>query len=248
MCLIVFFAGYLTAYHDRLKEFAHGFAIPMIIVALVFGLIVLEPDFGSAVLAATLAMSMLIVGGVRIGPLALLMLASGPILFRMVFMVPYRLRRLLAFLDPWKDPEGVGYHIIQSLIALGSGGTTGVGIGYSQQKLFFLPEASTDFVFAILGEELGFLGAGLVVLLFMLFVWEGMKVCRRAPDLLGFLLAFGVLFLVGLQAAINVAVVTGSVPTKGLPLPFISSGGSSLFFTMIGMGILLNVAGQGCER
>jgi len=244
ICVIVFVAGYLTHHHERVQEFAYGFAIPMILIILMFGLIVLEPDFGSAVLVATVATGMLVVGGIRLGPLVLLVLAGAPILYRMVFMVPYRMARLTAFLDPWRDAKGAGYHIIQSLIALGSGGTTGVGIGYSQQKLFFLPEANTDFVFAILGEELGFLGAGLVVLLFMLFVWEGMKVCRRAPDLLGFLLAFGVVFLIGLQAAVNIAVVTGTVPTKGLPLPFISAGGSSLLFTFVGMGILLNVASQ----
>jgi cell division protein FtsW len=150
--------------------------------------------------------------------------------------------RILAFLDPWRDPQGVGYQIIQSLLALGSGGIFGVGLGNSRQKLLYLPEAGNDFVFAIIGEEMGLVGCVAVIFLFALFVWFGMRVALRAPDLYGSLLAFGLTLTIGLQAAVNIAVVTCSAPTKGLSLPLVSSGGSSLAAVMLAVGLLLNVA------
>ncbi|MBM4079222.1 MAG: putative lipid II flippase FtsW, partial [Planctomycetes bacterium] len=244
LAVIIFFSSYVAANQARIREFSRGFAIPIFIVGIIFGLIAKEPDFGSAVLISTAGVALLIVGGVRVSFVGFTVLAALPILYAMVFDVPYRRARWLAFLNPWEDPEKTGYHIIQSLIALGSGGIAGVGIGASRQKLFFLPEASNDFILAVIGEELGFLGAALVISLFMLFVYVGMRVCQRAPDLFGFLLSFGIVFTIGLQAAINAAVVTASVPTKGIPLPFISSGGSSLVSSLFAVGILLNIAGK----
>jgi cell division protein FtsW len=165
-----------------------------------------------------------------------------PVVVVAVFTASYRLRRFLAFLDPWADPRGAGFQIIQSYLALGGGGLLGRGLGESKQKLFYLPEPHTDFIFAILGEELGFVGAVLTVVLFGLLLWRGIRVGLRVSDPFGTLLAFGVTALLATQAAVNLAVVVGLLPTKGLPLPFVSSGGSALLVAMAGVGILLNVS------
>ncbi|MBN1405430.1 MAG: FtsW/RodA/SpoVE family cell cycle protein, partial [Candidatus Omnitrophica bacterium] len=154
----------------------------------------------------------------------------------------YRLKRMLAFLNPWADPQGVGFQIVQSFIALGSGGILGVGLGHSRQKLFYLPEAHTDFIFSIIGEELGFLGAFGVIVLFLILIYLGIYIAYHARDLFGQLLAFGLVAMIALQAIVNIAAVTGAIPTKGLPLPFISYGGSSLVYSMLSVALLLNIA------
>ncbi len=159
-----------------------------------------------------------------------------------IILEPYRLKRLLAFNDPWADPLNTGYHIIQSLYALGSGGLFGVGLGRSREKFLYLPEPHTDFIFAILGEELGFIGTVTVILLFFLFAWRGYKIAISAPDIYGSLLAAGLTTMIIMQALMNIAVVTASMPVTGIPLPFISFGGSALIFTLLGVGILLNVS------
>ena len=155
---------------------------------------------------------------------------------------PYRMRRLLSFRDPWADPLNTGYQIIQSLYALGPGGLFGVGLGRSRQKFFYLPEPHSDFIFAIIGEELGFIGAASVLMLFFLLLWRGFKVALMAPDLFGSLLATGITAMIGLQALMNIGVVTGSIPVTGINLPLISAGGSSLLFTMCSIGVLLNIS------
>ena len=157
-------------------------------------------------------------------------------------MAPYRMRRITAFVDPWADPRGGGFQIIQSWLALGNGGVLGQGIGASRQKLFYLPESHTDFIFAILGEELGFVGAVAIVALFAVLVWRGLRVGLRAPDAFGAYLALGITVLIATQTLLNLGVVTGLLPTKGLPLPFISFGGSALLMTMLATGMLLNIS------
>jgi cell division protein FtsW len=168
--------------------------------------------------------------------------AALPFLALAVWIAPYRVRRITTFLDPWADPRGGGFQIIQSWLALGSGGLFGRGIGESRQKLFYLPEAHTDFIFAIVGEELGFLGALALISAFVVLVWRGLRVGLRAPDLFGAHLALGITLLIATQALINLGVVTGLLPTKGLPLPFISFGGSALLTTMLATGVLLNIS------
>jgi len=185
---------------------------------------------------------MLFVAGARVVHLAGLILIGIPGVLLAILGEEYRRRRLLAFLDPWADPQGAGFHIIQSLLALGSGGLLGVGLGNSRQKFFYLPERHTDFIFSILGEELGLIGTGAVVALFALFAYRGFRVARRAPDQFGSLLAAGITLMVVLQAVLNIGVTTGVLPITGVPLPFLSFGGSSLLFTMIASGILLNIS------
>lgn len=244
LAVIIFISSYIAKNQDRMSEFKCGFMIPIGVIALTSALVMKEPDFGTAAFIAILSLIMLIVGGTRIIFVCFTAIAFAPFIHKMLFEVSYRKERLMAFLDPWKDPSGTGYHIIQSWIALGSGGLTGLGIGGSKQKLFFLPESSSDFIFTILGEEFGFLGVIAIITLFVLLLWQGLRIVHRARDVFGFFLGLGITVMFGLQAIINIAVVSGIVPTKGIPLPFLSSGGSSLLFSMMGVGILVNVARQ----
>ena len=258
VALCLYMADFLEREQARIKTFFKGFAQPVAIMAAAFVIILMQPDFGTALLIATMTFAMLFVAGIRIIHVLPAVLASLPLLGFLVWKVPYRLARILAFLNPWKDPQGSGYQVIQSLMALGSGGWTGVGLGNSRQKLLFLPEAGTDFVFSIIGEELGLVGCGVVILLFGLLFWNGIRVARgclgrrggllggraAAPDLFSSLLVFGLTLMIGLQAVVNIAVVTSSAPTKGLALPFVSSGGSSLLATMVAVGLIMNVASR----
>lgn len=244
LAVIIFISGYITKNQKRMSEFKCGFMIPVVIVAATGVLIIKEPDFGSAAFITILSVVMLIVGGVRIVYIFFMTVAVVPFVYEMLFKVSYRKDRLMSFMDPWQDPSGTGYHVIQSWIALGSGGLTGLGIGSSKQKLFFLPESSSDFIFTIIGEEFGFLGALVIISLFLLLIWQGLRTVQATKDIFGFFLGFGITAMFGLQAVINIAVVSGIVPTKGIPLPFVSSGGSSLLFSMIAVGILINIAKQ----
>jgi cell division protein FtsW len=242
----VFVAAYLCRYQDRLEGFVRGFVPVTAAVAAIFGLVVLEPDAGTALLIATVAGLMLAVGGIRLRHLLPLALAAAPVVALAIFAKhDYIERRVTAFLNPEADPQGAGYQARQSVLALGSGGIFGHGLGDGQIKNHFLPEAHTDFVLSIVGEELGLVGTLLVVGLFVALVYHGFKVAQTAPDRFGFLLVFGLTVFIGLQAVINVAVVTASVPTKGISLPLVSYGGSSLMATMISLGIILNVARAG---
>ncbi|MGQ3686166.1 MAG: putative lipid II flippase FtsW [Candidatus Loosdrechtia sp.] len=244
LALIIFLANYVSKNYNRMSEFVYGFFIPFAVVILSAGLIILQPDFGTAAFMFMISLIILIVAGTRIIFISFIAMASVPFIHKMLFEVSYRKDRLLSFMDPWKDPSGTGYQIIQSWIALGSGGLTGLGIGGSRQKLFFLPESSSDFIFTIIGEELGFLGVVGVITLFILLLWQGLRIVHTANDIFGFFLGLGITIMFGLQAIINIAAVSGIIPTKGIPLPFISSGGSSLLFSMIGVGILVNIAQQ----
>jgi len=244
--LVIFVAAFLCKYHRNLGSFVKGFLPVTAGVAGIFLLIVLEPDAGTALLVGAVAFLMLMVGGIRMKHLLPVVLVVAPVVVLAIFIKhDYVERRIVAFLHPEIDPLGAGYQARQSVLALGSGGFFGKGLGNGQIKLHFLPEAHTDFVLAIIGEELGLIGTLAVVGLFVGLVYHGMKIAQTAPDRFGFLLVFGLTVFIGLQAAINVAVVTASVPTKGISLPLVSYGGSSLLATMLSLGIILNVARAG---
>jgi cell division protein FtsW len=213
-----------------------------LLAGIMFTLILLQPDMGSAILVGLVMITMLFVGGARLTHLFGLGVASAPFLAGAILGEEYRRRRILAFLDPWADPQGAGFHIIQSLLALGSGGLFGVGLGGSRQKYFYLPERHTDFIFSILGEELGLIGTVSVLLLFGLVAYRGFRIARSAPTRYAGLLAAGLTAMIVSQAVINIGVAIGMLPITGVPLPFLSFGGSSLIFTMIAVGILLNIS------
>lgn len=247
ICIVIYLAFYLSTKQEKLKSFFRGTLPVLLIMGIIFFLIIKEPDLGTSVTIAGTMMLMLFAGGAPLKYLISLGLAGIPVVFYFIWAEPYRRERLLAFLNPEKDPLDTGYHIIQSLYALGSGGLFGVGLGQSRQKFFYLPAPSTDFVFAILGEELGFLGTFAVVVLFFIFTWRGLKVALTAPDSFGMLLAVGLTCMVTIQAIINIGVVTGSMPVTGITLPFISYGGSSLLIVLTGVGILMNISRQVLE-
>ncbi|NLY50478.1 MAG: putative lipid II flippase FtsW [Firmicutes bacterium] len=239
---ILFLASYLADCSNKLRYFWRGLIPALMIVGVICAMILEQPDLGTAVALALTAGVMLFVAGADFRHLTSVGLASLPVLVYAIMGEEYRRRRFLAFLAPEADPQGSGYHIIQSLYALGSGGLLGVGLGQSHQKYFYLPERHTDFIFAILGEELGLFGTFLVLGLFFLLAWRGCRAAMLAPDRFGALLAMGIVSMVVLQALINIGVVTGSLPITGIPLPFISYGGSSLIFSLAGIGILLSIS------
>ncbi len=242
LVLILYFADVLSRKQSEIKSFTRGFMPPMIMLGLSVGLILLEPDLGTAVAISLVSFIMLFVAGIRLFHLIPVLVSALPALAVIILTKPYRMKRIFAFINPWKDPQGIGFQIIQSYIALGSGGLLGVGLGQSRQKLLYLPGCHTDFIFSIIGEELGLLGAVAVIILFMLFVWLGIRIAVRSRDLFGHLAALGIVSMIALEAIINIGVATGSMPTKGLSLPFISYGGSSLVIDMIGVALLLNIA------
>jgi len=206
------------------------------------GLTMLQPDLGNAMVLVILTLALAYLGGARVSHMGLIAAAALPLLAIAIAMKPYRLRRMVTFMNPWNDPQGSGFQIIQSFLALASGGWLGRGLGESKQKLFYLPEAHTDFIFAIVGEELGLAGAVIVVALFVLLVWRGLRIGLRAPDDFGSYLALGLTIMLATQTLVNLGVVTGALPTKGLPLPFISFGGSALLMALFSTGVLLNIS------
>ena len=219
--------------------------LPAIAPVLVFvGLVILEPDLGTAVEIFIIAVAMLYVAGLNVKYIFGAGLAAIPIVYLLIVRVPYRLERVIAFLDPTADPQGRGFQLLQSLIAVGSGGFTGVGLMESKQKLFYLPEAHTDFIFAVLCEELGFIGAAIVLSLFAIYGWRGIRSAFRTTDDFGRFAALGITVMILSQTLINLGVVLGMMPTKGIPLPFISYGGSSLLVMLLATGVLLNISRQ----
>lgn len=246
LAVALYLANFLANRGPQVTDFRHGVLPPILITGTMFGLIAVQPDMGSALLIGLVTAAMLFVGGARVVHLMGLGVVSLPILLVAILGEEYRRRRILAFLDPWSDPQGSGFHIIQSLLALGSGGVLGVGLGHSRQKYFYLPERHTDFIFAIVGEELGLVGALVVLTLFGIFAYRGFRIARGAPNRYASLLAGGITTMVTLQAIMNLGVTTGVLPITGVPLPFLSFGGSSLVFTMMGVGVLLNVS-QYCQ-
>jgi cell division protein FtsW len=242
LALVLFLAKYLSQHQDSIKQFVKGFAVPLLFVAFICGFTLLQPDLGTAVTVALTSCLMLMAAGSRKTHLLGLFVLGVAVLGLAIAMAPYRLARLTAFLNPWADPLGSGFQTIQSLYAVGSGRLFGLGLGMGRQKFLYLPEVQTDFIFAVIGEELGFIGSIFVVLLFFVFMWRGLKIALKAPDTFASLTAVGITMDVVLQAFIHIGVVTGSMPVKGITLPFISYGGSSLMLTLLMMGILLNIS------
>ena len=245
LVLVIYLAESIGRRQDRIRDFLRGYVPHIVVVGAAMGLILLQPDLGTALAIGLTCTLMLYTGGVRLTHLLGTGLALMPFLYALVFVIGYRKERVLSFLNPDDHVQGAGYQVTQSLLALGSGGTTGVGLGQSLQKYFFLPEPHTDFVFSIVGEELGLVGTAGLVLLFLIFGRLGFRIARTAPDLHGFLLASGITCMVLVYTFINMGVCTGLLPTTGLPLPFISYGGSSLLLTLIATGILINVGRRG---
>jgi cell division protein FtsW len=245
LAVILFLAYHLERRGERVNEFLTSI-FPVVILVGWFGfLIFIQPDLGTAAALGLIACVMLFLAGVRARYFAMLLLALPPLAFQAIVSAPYRVNRLSAYLNPWADARGSGYHIIQSYIAVGTGGLTGAGLMEGRQKLFYLPYPYSDFIYAVIGEELGLLGAAALVVAFVLFLWRGLRAAWRAPDPFGTYLAAGLTLAVVLQAFINVSVVLGLLPTKGIPLPFISAGGTSLLFTLLSVGIVLNVSQHG---
>jgi cell division protein FtsW len=242
--LILFLAYFLESRAKTIDD-VRNTLLPAAAPVLVFlGLIVLQPDLGTAIACAGIGACILYVAGMRMRYFGYAFAASLLPLYLLIFHVSFRRDRILAFINPYADRQRAGFHIIQSLIAVGTGGVTGLGLMEGKQKLFYLPEPHTDFIFAVTAEELGLLGALSVVMLFAIFLWRGMRVCGRTSDLFGRYLAVGITSMVVLQAFINMSVVLGMMPTKGIPLPLVSYGGSSLFVTLACVGVLLNITKQ----
>lgn len=244
ICLIIYLADFLTRHKDRVPSFVQGILMPFLVVLLYAGLILLEPDFGTVVILCLIFLVMFFVAGAKIAHLGVLLLGILPLLWLTIFSSPYRKQRVLAFLDYSFQEGEKGYQISQSLLSLGSGGWWGVGLGKGEGKLLYLPQVHTDFIFSHIGEELGFIATGAIVLGFIFFLWRGMKIAVHCGDLLGRMLAVGFSFLIAGEAMVNIGVVTGLLPTKGLGLPFFSFGGSSLVLCLVAVGILLNISRQ----
>jgi len=240
--LIFYLADYLDRKSDSLNEIKQSLLPVLFVLGLCVGLIFLQPDLGTAITVALVALILFFAAGIKISYLVVIICSGMPALLFAMLAKPYRRKRLLAFFHPWDDPQGVGFQIIQSFLALGSGGLFGVGLGKSQQKLFYLPESHTDFIFSIIGEELGFLGTSSVLILFIVFIFAAMVIVFRSKNNFSQLLSLGLVSLIGLEAVINIGVSTGALPTKGLSLPFISYGGSALLANMAAVGLLMNVS------
>ena len=245
LVVVVYFARYLAVRGERIQEGWKVLLPPFIVLAGMFFLVAREPDLGTALFLVMIGGTMLFVAGVPKKVLAGLGLAASPVITYLILSESFRIQRIKAFLDPWKEYDGSGFQLVQSFVAFGNGGIFGVGLGGGKSKLLFLPEPHTDFILAVIGEELGFVGVTVVLVLFAALVIKGTRAALGAPDSFGTLLAAGLTLMIGIQAVINCMVVLGLLPTKGLPLPFISYGGSSLITSMIAAGIILNVAGRG---
>lgn len=242
--LILFLAYFLETRTKSIEDWKHTL-LPAVVPSLIFSLLIVkQPDLGTALVCMAMTASVLFVAGMEIKYLGYGILASLPFLYYLLFHVGFRRQRMLAFVNPWADPQGAGFHMIQSLIAVGTGGITGLGLMEGKQKLFYLPEPHTDFIFAVIAEELGLIGTVAVVTLFAVFCYRGMRAAIRTSDLFGRFLAVGITGTVAIQAFFNISVVLGLLPTKGIPLPFISYGGSSLFITLACVGVLLNISQQ----
>lgn len=239
--LIIFFARSLAKKGDGIRDFAVGFLPHVLVMGIVVFLIILQPDFGTAVILTVIGFLMLFVAGVRFQHLVGSAILCLPFLIHIAISAPYRLDRIKVFLAPWSDPLDKGFQIKQSLIAFACGGVWGVGIGNSIQKLFYLPQPHTDFIFSIVGEELGLVGVASLILLFYLLICRGLVVAIRSSDKFNRFLAFGITSLIGLQAMVNMGVAMGMLPTKGLPLPLVSLGGTSLIMNLAGVGILMAI-------
>lgn len=242
IALILFLAFSLSKNAEKLKHFFTGLLPYLLVVGIIDGLLYLEPHMSAIILITAVAVIILFLAGAKITHFLFLAVPVIALGLKIVMSSPYRLERLLSFRDPFQYSQGSGFQVVNSLYAIASGSLFGRGLGKSLQKYLYLPEPHNDFIFSILAEELGFVGALTVVILFLLFIWRGMRVAMNAPDMLGSLIAGGITTLIALQTIINIAVVTSTVPATGMPLPFFSAGGSSLLFLMSSVGILLNIS------
>lgn len=240
LCMVIFLSWYMSLSSYKKDRFL-SFMIPVGVMGIFQVVFLKQPDFGAFMSLGLITMALLFLSGIRLRYILSLGVVAIPVIVKLI-TEPYRWKRVAAFLDPWKDAQGSGFQLVQSFIALGSGGISGVGLGEGKQKLSFLPEVHTDFIFSLIGEELGFIGVVFVVFLFFILFLKGIAIARRTSDAFSYYLAFGISMMIAIQAVINFAVVTGMVPTKGLPLPFISYGGSSLLVSMTAIGLLLNVS------
>jgi len=242
--IILFLAWFLCNRTKSIADWKHTL-IPAVLPSLFFmALIFKQPDLGTAMVCFAITALILLSAGMELKYLGYSLLASVPLLYFALFRTAWRMKRLVAFVDPYSDPQGSGFHIIQSMIAVGTGGVTGLGLMEGKQKLFYLPEPQTDFIFAVISEEWGLIGASLVILLFGIFCYRGLRAAMNTRDNFARFIAVGVIGMVGVQAFFNISVVLGMLPTKGIPLPFISYGGSSLFITLASVGVLLNISQQ----
>jgi cell division protein FtsW len=239
--LVVYLAAVLSVRGDRITSLVRGLFPLCALVFFMAFLVLVEPDMGTASLFVFTAFAMFFAAGARIEHLVMIAMVTLPPTVLMVVASPYKRARIFAFLNPWKDPQNTGFHIVQSLLALGSGGLLGVGLGESRAKFFYLPEQYTDFIFSVLGEELGLFGTVTVVVLFIAFAYRAIRIAVAAPDRFGFFLATGCAAMIVIQAFVNIGVVTSSWPVTGVPLPFISFGGSSLIVSLIAVALIMNV-------
>ncbi len=242
LSMVLMMSHVLALNPHMIQSFRKGVLPILALMGVIAGLIMLQPDLGTTLVIAATTFFMLIAAGAKAGHILALAGTGLGLVVAAIAAAPYRMRRIFAFLDPWADPLGNGYQTIQALLALGPGGLFGLGLGQSRQKFLYLPENHTDFIFAMIGEELGFIGATLIVLLFFLFAWRGFRVAMRVPDTFMGFLAVGLTAMISIQAMINMGVVSGVLPVTGITLPFISYGGTSLVFTMLGVGVLLNIS------
>ncbi|WBX79650.1 stage V sporulation protein E [Virgibacillus salarius] len=240
--LIIFLSAFLATKQKYITSLKQGFLPSIMLIFTAFGLIMLQPDLGTGMVLVLTCMILVFAAGARLSHFFGLALLGLIGFVGLIASAPYRISRITAFLNPWEDPLGDGFQIIQSLYAIGPGGLMGLGFGNSLQKYFYLPEPQTDFIFAILGEELGFIGGTIVLLLFLLLLWRGIKVSLEAPDLFSRFLALGIVSMLAIQAMINISVVIGLIPVTGITLPFLSYGGSSLTLILCSVGILLNIS------
>jgi cell division protein FtsW len=245
LSLAIFVAYFIQRRAGEEHSFWKTFLPCMLVLGIVAALLAKEPDLGTALMLAIIVFTMCYAGGVRARHMLVATVPALLFIGGMLIFTPFRMKRMAAFMDPWADAQGTGYQVVQSLIAVGSGGQNGLGFAQGRQKLLFLPFAHSDFIFAVIGEELGLIGALIVILVFAVFLWRGMRASLRAPDRFGMLLGIGIVVGIVAQALLNMSVVLALLPTKGIPLPFISYGGSSLVPTLAAVGILLNISQYG---
>ncbi len=242
LALVIYLADLTSRKRYLMHKFKHGFLPPLFVIGLVGGLVLMEPDMGTSVAILFIGFTMMFVSGASLKHMIFVAMGVLPVLCLAVISAPYRVRRILTFFNPWKDARGAGFQLIQSFIALGSGGLLGVGLGESKQKLFYLPAAHTDFVFSIIGEELGFLGAASVLMLFAILIWFLLRLSFKVKEQFASRVILGISVMIAFEVIVNIGVSVGMLPTKGLPLPFISYGGSSLVTHLAAMGLIFNMA------
>jgi cell division protein FtsW len=243
LAMIFFMAYSLCKKQEKIREFSIGF-VPHVLILAIFGILFhFQPDFGTIIIFSVIAWIMMFIGGVRLLHLATPLVLILPLLSYIMIKASYRLDRIMTFLDPWQFPQDGGYQVIHSLMAFGSGGLFGAGIGQGYQKLFYLPESHTDFIFSVIGEEIGLVGVIFIIALYVLIIWRGLMIAKNTEDFYGSLVAAGITTSFALQVCINMGVALGLLPTKGLTLPFLSYGGTSLLLNMAAIGILMNIGG-----